>query len=128
MTDTIADFLIRIKNAKMAGHQTVACPYSKMKEAISDVLIKRKFLKNKEITEKDGKKTLVLTFPEESLRETWEIKRISKPGRRVYLQAKDIAKAKRGTRLIIISSPQGIITGEQAIQKKQGGEFICKII
>jgi len=129
MSDTIADFLIRIKNANLAGVKEVVVPYSKMKESLAELLVKKGFLTGKKVVEENKKKNLVLSLPKRKEEfQNWEVKRISKPGRRFYVQAKDVIKFKRGTRLVVISSPQGLITGEEAIKKHLGGELICKII
>lgn len=130
MTDPIADFIIRIKNAALAGNKSIIAPYSKVKESLAGILQKEGWLTKVEVAEKDGKKDLVLSIAEvkEGGVRPIEVKRISKPGRRVYIKAKDIRKASRGLGTVIISTPQGLMTDKDAIAKNVGGEVICRVI
>lgn len=129
MNDPIADLLIRIKNAALSGHKTVVAPYSKVKESLVNVLKKEGFLERIEVSEDEKKKQLTLTLVEQKgKRVLIEVKRISKPGRRVYVKAKDIRVLKRGLGIVIISSPAGLITADEALKKNLGGEVVCKIV
>ena len=128
MTDPIADFLIRIKNASLADHKTISAPYSSAKERLAQVLKKEGFLEKVEVIEEKKKKQLVVAqVGGQEGRHPIEVKRISKPGRRVYVKASGIPVLKRGLGTIIISSPIGLVTADEAIKKNIGGELICKI-
>jgi small subunit ribosomal protein S8 len=130
MTDPIADFIIRIKNATMAGNRNVTAPHSKVKEALAHILQKQGWVSKVEVIEKDGKKDLVLTLGEikGGAVRSIEVKRISKPGRRVYVKAKDIKSVARGLGTVIVSTPSGLMTDREAMAKKLGGEVVCRII
>lgn len=130
MTDPIADFIIRIKNASLAGKNNVTVPYSRVKESLANILQKQGWINKVEIVEKNGKKDLVLALVETKTGAVRpiEVKRISKPGRRVYIKAKDLKTAARGLGTIIVSTPSGLMTHREAMAKKLGGEVICKII
>ena len=129
MTDPIADFLIRIKNAALANHQVVTVPFSGVKKNLAQVLQKEKFLEKVEVREDGKKKQLVVTLAEtQGKPRLIEVKRISKPGKRVYIKAGEIPAFKRGLGVIIISSPQGLMTASEALKKRLGGEVICRII
>lgn len=127
--DPIADFLIRIKNAALAKRGIVLVPYSKLKENIALVLQKSGFLSKVEVKENAGKKQLILSLVEEDGKlRLVEVKRISKPGRRVYVKAADVKTYMRGLGTVIISTPAGVLTGREALKKNLGGEVICKVI
>ncbi len=126
--DTIADFLIRIKNAQAAQHQTVEVPFSKTKFAIAKILLdkglilgmERKGVKSKERLE------IKLKYNENKPAIT-EARRISKPGQRLYARSQDIKPVKQGYGLAIISTSQGIMTDQEARKRKIGGEILCEI-
>lgn len=126
-TDPIADLLIRIKNAARARKDVVSMPYSKVKENILANLLKRKFITDfkVEIGEKKHLKNLTVTL--DNNHRDIEVKRISKPGQRIYVKSSEIKKVHGGLGIAIISTPKGIITGEEATKMKLGGEFICEI-
>jgi len=129
MNDPIADFLIRIKNAAMSHAKTVSVPHSKIKEGLAYILQKEGFLKKVEVVSDKGKKRIVMTLMEDKGRvRPIEVKRISKPGKRVYVKVNELKFLKRGLGTRIISSPSGLITDREALKKKLGGEVICKVI
>lgn len=129
MNDPIGDFLIRIKNAALSGHKTLFVPHSKIKENISVILQKEGFLKKMEVVSEKGKKGIILTLMEDKGKACLiEVKRISKPGRRVYANINELKALKKGLGTIIISSPAGLITDKEAFKRRLGGEVICKII
>jgi len=128
MNDPIGDFLIRIKNAAMAGKTAFVVPYSKLKEELAKILIAEQFLSKSEvITENEKKNLSVSLFLKDNKVTRIEAKRISKPGRKVYIKAKDIRKL-RGLETTIVSTSQGLMTAKNALKKNLGGELICKII
>lgn len=127
--DTIANMLTSIKNAQAVSKQTVSIPYSKFKMAIAEIFVKEKFLKEAEHRGKKIKKAIDITLGyDDSGRPAINgIKRISKPSKRVYVQAGKIKTVKQGFGTQIISTPMGIMTGKQAKEKKVGGEVVCEI-
>jgi small subunit ribosomal protein S8 len=128
MTDPIADFLIRIKNASLSGNQTVSAPHSKINEALAKILAREGVVEKVEVVE-TPRKQIVLTLPQKKSKiGKIEVKRISKPGRRVYIRAKEIARKTRGLGLTIISTPTGLMTEKEAQKKRVGGEVVCKVI
>lgn len=106
----------------------MAVPYSTLKENLAKILEKEGYVEKIEIVDKEFPKTLVLTLLPLKKKEKIEVKRISKPGRRVYVKAKDLPLLRRGLGFTIISTPLGLMTDKEAIKKKVGGEVICKII
>lgn len=125
-TDPIADYLTRIRNASRARHASTVIPYSKVKEGISKVLVARKFIKNYEVQTSSKFKELVVTLKEWA-KEPIQLKRISKPGQRIYLQSKEIKRVKSGLGMIIISTPKGVMSGEEAYNSNLGGEVMCEV-
>ncbi|MCD5396531.1 MAG: 30S ribosomal protein S8 [Candidatus Pacebacteria bacterium] len=128
MSDPIADMLIRIKNAQAVKHKTVDIPYSKMKYQIANILLKEGFIEKIERKFRKAKKILRIYLKykngESAIQGT---KRISKPGRRVYLPYKKIKPPKEGYGIGIISTSQGLMTAREARKRKLGGEVICEI-
>lgn len=128
MTDPIADLLTRIRNAQMAGHQTVNVPHSKIKEELANLIKENNYLESVKITGEKTKKTLELTLKYINKSPAIEkIDRISTPGRRIYVKADKILKVLSGYGITILSTNKGIITGESAKKKNIGGEIICQI-
>ncbi len=126
--DPIADMLIRIKNAHMAGHKEVVMPHSKMKLAIAQVLEENKYVERVEVIEKapQNEIKLVLRYVG-SLPAITEVKRISKPGRRLYASVNEIPEALGGYGITIVSTNKGVVTGQVARQNNVGGEILCQI-
>jgi len=127
-TDPIADMLSRIRNAIAVRKSQVSLPHSNVKESVARLLKDSNFLSDIKV-EGDGiAKTLVVTInsDDENARIT-EIVRLSKPGRRFYVAAKDIPTVKRGRGLVIISTSKGVMTGDEAKKQRVGGELICKV-
>ncbi len=125
-TDPIADYLTRIRNASRARHGVARVPYSRIKEDISKVLVERSFIEKYEVKKNGDFKELEVTL-KEYVGEPLSIKRVSKPGQRIYVKTKDIKAVKNGLGIVVLSTPQGVMTGEQARKKKLGGEAICEI-
>jgi small subunit ribosomal protein S8 len=126
-TDPIADLLIRIKNAARARKEVVSIPYSKVKEKILENLKKKNFVEKYEVVkgEKEHHQSLQVTIS--NAHRDIEVKRVSKPGQRIYIKATEIKKIHGGLGMAIISTPKGIITGEEAKKLNIGGEWICEI-
>ena len=126
MVDPISDFLTRIRNAQMASQDTVVIPHSKIKAAIAEVMMKNKFLEGVDVVSVEGKtahKNLVLTLPAKTL----TLKRVSKPGQRIYLGHDEIRKVLNGLGIAVVSTSKGVITGYEARSLKVGGEVLCEI-
>lgn len=132
MTDPIADMLTRIRNAVAAKHDYVSIPASKMKLAIAKVLKEEGYIKDYQLVE-DKEKAAVKTI-RVALNYTGKrdpvltgIQRVSKPGLRVYVQKKEIPRVYGGLGIAILSTPRGIMTGQQAWRTQVGGEILCYV-
>src|SRR6266567_182789 len=132
MTDPIADMLTRIRNAVAAKHDYVSIPASKMKLAIAKVLKDEGYIKDFAVVE--DKEKVVLRTIRVTLNYTGRrdpvlsgIQRVSKPGLRVYVQKKEIPRVYGGLGIAILSTPQGIMTGQQAWRNQVGGEILCYV-
>ncbi len=127
MTDPIADMLTRIRNASLVKKAEVSIPFSKIKLAIAQTLVKEGYLEKAEKS-KDAIAQLVLTLKYENREPVIHIlKRVSKPGQRRYVKSSDIQKVLNGFGIAIISTPRGIMTSWEAAREKVGGEIICEV-
>lgn len=127
-TDPIADLLTRIRNAKMVGKNEVRVPASKMKQVIAEQLKANGYLEAVKLEESKPRNTLVITINKEGENSTiHEITRLSKPGRRVYVKSAEIPKVKSGRGIVLVSTSKGVITGQEAIKQKLGGELLLKV-
>ncbi len=126
ISDPIGDMLTRIRNGYMAGNKTVAMPFSKSREAVVKVLVENQIVTDYQKDTKGLKKTLTVTLAQDR-RRLVEIKRISKPGRRIYLSNKKFYKVKGDQGLLIISTSKGVMDSKKANKLKIGGEIIAEI-
>ncbi len=129
MTDPIADFLTRIRNANMQMHEKVDIPASKVKVAIAEILLEEGFIKNFEVKE-DGKQgilTLTLKYGPERERVISGLKRISKPGLKVYCKKDNVPRVLGGLGIAVISTSHGILTDREARKQGLGGEVLCYV-
>ena len=127
-TDPIADLLTRIRNAKMVGKTEVRVPSSKLKKVVAEQLAKNGYLAKVAIESATPRDILVVTINDPSENSTiHEIARVSKPGRRVYVAAADIPKVKSGRGLVLVSTSKGVMTGQEAVKNKLGGELLLKV-
>jgi small subunit ribosomal protein S8 len=127
-TDPIADMLTRIRNAILVRKSEVTLPHSNIKESVARLLKDSNFVDNVSVSaDKVGKLLTVRINGEDSNARITEIVRLSKPGRRYYVNAKEIPTVMRGRGVIIISTSKGLMTGDQAKTEKVGGELICKV-
>lgn len=127
-TDPIADMLTRIRNAIMIRKSEVSLPHSNIKESVARLLKESNFVDDIRVSEAGVGKTLTVKInSDESNARITEIVRLSKPGRRHYVNAKEIPTVKRGRGLVIISTSKGLMTGDQAKAQRVGGELICKV-
>jgi small subunit ribosomal protein S8 len=127
-TDPIADMLTRIRNAIAVRKVEVSLPHSQVKESVARLLKDSHFIDDVSVKDAPVGKTLTVKLNNEqaSARIT-EIVRLSKPGRRYYVNAREIPIVKRGRGLVIISTSKGLMTGDQAKVENVGGELICKV-
>lgn len=127
-TDPIADIIIRIKNAHMARHATVEVPYSKIKKALADILVAEGYVTDVVVKEGAPFNTLVLTLKYIGrLPAINEVKRLSKPGRRLYAPAKQLPRALGGYGITILSTSKGVMTDKKARKENIGGELLCQV-
>jgi len=129
MTDPIADMLARIRNASTAFHDEVEIPASKIKENIARILADEGFVDGFEVANGNGHPTIKirLRYTEERERVISGIRRISKPGRRVYRGASELPRVLGGLGVAIVSTSQGVMTDKQARQARVGGEILAYI-
>ena len=130
MSDPIADMLTRIRNANTAKHDTVDVPASKMKIAIADILVKEGYIKGYEIEEVGAAKTLHITLKygkDKNVKIITGLKRISKPGLRVYASKDELPRVLGGLGIAIISTNKGILTDKEARALNVGGEVLAFI-
>lgn len=129
MTDPIADMLSRIRNANNARHKSVDIPCSNIKKEIAQILLDEGYIKGFDVVEDDkqGMIKVDLKYSEDGEKVISGLKRISKPGLRVYVKCDDVPKVLGGLGIAIISTSKGIITDKMARQEKVGGEVICYV-
>ena len=129
VTDTIADMLTRIRNANAMRYTEVSVPASKLKEELARILKEEGFIVDYKIVDKDVQGTIVLTlkYGKNKERVITGLKRISKPGLRVYVKSDEVPKVLNGLGIAIISTSKGIMTDKQARQNNLGGEVLAYI-
>ena len=129
MNDPIGDMLTRIRNAQMRGKSTVSTPASKLRAWVLDVLADEGYIRGYEKTSSsDGHSAIEISLKYfDGVPVIKELKRISKPGRRVYLGVKDIPQVRQGLGVSIVSTPQGVMSDANARAKNVGGEVICTV-
>lgn len=127
-TDPIADLLTRIRNAITARHDTVSIPASKMKKAIANILVDEGFVASSEIVEEQGHNNIKIVLKYNDGRNAiTNLKRISKPGLRVYCGCQDLPKVLGGYGIAIISTSRGVMTDKKARELKVGGEVLAYV-
>ncbi len=128
MTDPIADMLTRIRNANQERHETVSVPCSKIKVQIAEILKNEGFVKGYTIEEDGVKKNIVITLKYNgNERVITGLKRISKPGLRIYAKVDEVPKVLNGLGIAILSTSQGILTDKEARAKRVGGEVLAYV-
>lgn len=129
MTDPVADMLTRIRNANTAGHATVDIPQSKIKMGIADILVKEGYIKSYEVVEGESQNTIrvAMKYGPDKTRVINGIKRISKPGLKVYAKKDEVPKVLGGLGIAIISTSNGLITDKEARKLGVGGEVVCYV-
>ncbi len=124
MTDPIADLLNTLKNASLANHRMITVQFSNLKEAIAHVLQGSKFIGDiKRVDEENRSFLEIYLLPHRKL----NVKKISKPGRRMYISKDQLPKVKSGLGIAIVSTSQGVMTNKEAAKKGLGGELLCEI-
>ncbi len=129
MTDPVADMLTRIRNANTAGHATVDIPASKIKKNIAEILVKEGYVKGYEIVEGETQDTIrvAMKYGPDKAKVITGIKKISKPGLKVYAKADEVPKVLGGLGIAIISTSSGLVTDKEARKLGVGGEVICYV-
>lgn len=129
MTDPIADMLTRIRNANIVGHETVEIPASKIKKSIAEILLEEGYISGFDVTEDDKQGTIKVQMKYGANKEKviTGIKKISKPGLKVYAKANEVPKVLGGLGIAIISTSNGVISDKKARQLGVGGEVICYV-
>ncbi len=128
-TDPIADYLTRLRNGIMAGHDAVVVPASKMKEQISSILKQEGYIHSYKAVEHEGRNYLVvnLKYVKDKQSVIHGLKRVSKPGLRVYAGVKEIPEVNGGLGITILSTPKGVLTGKDAKKQNLGGEILASV-
>ena len=129
MTDPIADMLTRIRNGNKANHLSVSLPSSNEKRAIAQILLDEGYIKGFDVEEdnKQGILTIDLKYAEEGEKVITGLRRISKPGLRVYVKANEVPKVLDGLGIAIISTSKGLLTDKAAREANVGGEVMCYV-
>ena len=131
VTDPIADYLTRIRNAQLANHRVVEIPSSNMKEKITEILYDQGYILKYKLDDKAGKDS-VIKIALKYLKDTGkplirDLQRISKPGLRKYTGAKDIPRVINGLGILIVSTSKGLMTDKEAKRQNLGGELVCYV-
>ena len=128
-TDPIADYLTRIRNGIMAGHEAVVIPASKMKAAISAILKQEGYIHSFKQVEHEGRDYIVvnLKYVKDKQNVIHGLRRISKPGLRIYAGVKEIPDIHAGLGIAILSTPNGLLTGKDARKQNVGGEILAHV-
>jgi small subunit ribosomal protein S8 len=128
-TDPIADYLTRIRNGIMAGHDAVVIPSSRMKERLSAILKQEGYIHGYKSVEHEGRKYLIINVKYVKAGEPviHGLKRVSSPGLRVYAGVKEIPEVHGGLGIAILTTPKGLLTGKEAKQQNLGGEILAHV-
>lgn len=128
LTDPIADMLTRIRNANIAKHSQVLVPFSKIKESIANILRNEGYIAEYEIKEEGAHKNILITLKTVDGEQVIKgLKRISKPGRRVYSSVEQLPKVLGGLGIAIVTTPKGVLTDRECRKQSVGGEVLCYI-
>jgi small subunit ribosomal protein S8 len=129
LTDPVADFLTRVRNAISARHQKVDIPVSKLKLEMARILKEEGYVANYKVTEEDGHKVLrvYLKYGPNNEAAISTLQRVSRPGCRVYVRRTEIPRVLGGLGINILTTPRGVMTGRQARKEGVGGEILCEI-
>ena len=127
ITDTVADMLTRIRNANSAKHETVDIPASNMKKAIAQILLDEGYIKSFQVVEdsKQGVIRIALKYGPNKSQVITGLRRVSKPGLRIYSSCEDMPRVMKGLGIAILSTSKGVMTDRQARKEKVGGEVLA---
>lgn len=129
MSDPVADFLTRIRNAQRMGHDKLSLPASRLKESIAKVLVNEGYVSDVS-REDDGKQGILhvgLKYSHDKAPAITEVKRVSRPGRRVYVAVAEIPRVKNGLGVAILSTSKGVVVDREARRSGVGGELLCTV-
>ena len=129
LTDPIADFLTRLRNANTLGRDRVEAPFSSLKEAIAAVLEREGYIRKHRVIPRSGKKVIRVHLKSTPAGQNviTHLERVSKVGRRVYVQKDEIPRVLNGLGICILSSSKGVVSGAEAVKMGVGGELLCYI-
>ncbi len=129
MTDPVSDMLTRIRNANAALHPTVSMPSSKLKEQIASILVSEGYIDTFDVRVDGARRTLDmrLRYGPERVRVIKGLRRVSKPGRRVYAGASDLPRVNGGLGVAVVSTSQGLLPDREARRRRLGGEVLCEV-
>ncbi len=131
MTDPIADMLTRLRNANVAFHDDVIMPSSKLKEAVARILEREGYIAGYAVDDQPGRPgrrlTITLKYTNDRRRTISGLKRVSRPGLRVYSKAEAVPRVLGGMGIAILSTNQGLLTDREARQRRVGGEILCQV-
>lgn len=131
MSDPIADFLTRLRNAQMAGHRIAEIPASKMKKAITEILYNQGYILKYKFADDEGKQGLIKIALKYDLKDNSpvikKLGRFSTPGLRKYVKSDEIPRVINGLGISIVSTSKGVMTGKQAERENVGGELVCYV-
>jgi len=129
MTDPVSDMLTRIRNANMALHEQVSMPSSRLKEEIARILAAEGYIDGFEVKTSGTRKTLEvkLRYASNRIRVIEGLRRVSKPGKRVYAGAADLPRVKGGLGVVVVSTSQGLLPDREARRRSLGGEILCEV-
>jgi small subunit ribosomal protein S8 len=129
LTDPVADFLTRVRNAIGARHQKVDIPASKLKLELARILKEEGYISNFKTTEEEGRRVLrvYLKYSDGNEAAISDIKRVSRPGCRVYVGHNEIPRVMGGLGINILTTPKGVMTGKRARKEHVGGEILCEV-
>jgi len=132
VTDSISDYLTRIRNAQMAGHRIVEIPSSKLKKAITEILFQQGYILKYKFTDegKGGQGTIKIALkydPQTRMPVIQELSRVSRPGLRQYRSARDLPRVINGLGIAIVSTSKGVMTDKKARELNVGGEVLCYV-
>jgi small subunit ribosomal protein S8 len=129
MTDPISDMLARIRNAAIARHDRAEMPHSNLKKHVADVLKAEGYVDDVRVSDGEGRKTLtvVMRYGRDRASAIDGVRRVSAPGRRVYVRYDRIPRVRSGMGISILSTSRGVMTDRQAREQKVGGELLCEV-
>lgn len=129
MTDPISDMLARLRNASIARHDRTEMPHSNLKQHVAEVLKQEGYVDDVRVSDGDGKKTLtvVLRYGRDKASAIDGVRRVSAPGRRLYVRHDRIPRVRSGMGISILSTSRGVMTDRQAREQRVGGELLCEV-